>query len=44
MFRKQETGISFTTRIKDHKYGPTEQDSSLAIQQTLVLGNPQQKF
>jgi hypothetical protein len=30
--------------IKDLKYGPIEQDSSLAIQQTLVLGNPQQKF
>jgi hypothetical protein len=30
--------------VKDLKYGPIEQDSSLAILQTLVLGNPQQKF
>jgi hypothetical protein len=44
MFCKQKAGRSFTTMVKDLKYGPTEQDSSLAIQQTLVLGNPQQKF
>jgi hypothetical protein len=30
--------------VKDNKYGKIEQDSSLATQQTLVLGNPQQKF
>jgi hypothetical protein len=30
--------------VKDFKYGPIEQDSSVAIQQTLVLGIPQQKF
>jgi hypothetical protein len=30
--------------VKDLKYGPIEQDSSLTIQQTLVLGNPQQKI
>jgi hypothetical protein len=44
MFCKQKAGRSFTTMVKDLKYGPIEQDSSLIIQQTLVLGNPQQKF
>jgi hypothetical protein len=44
MFCKQKAGRSFTTMVKDLIYGPIEQDSSLAIQQTLVLGNPQQKF
>jgi hypothetical protein len=44
MFCKQKAGRSFTTVVKDLKYGPIEQDSSLTIQQTLVLGNPQQKF
>jgi hypothetical protein len=40
----QKTGRSFATMVKDHKYGPIEQDSSLAIQQTLVLGNPHKNF
>jgi hypothetical protein len=44
MFCKQEARRSFTTVIKDLKYGPIEQDSSLAIQQTQILGNPKQKF
>jgi hypothetical protein len=44
MFCKQKAGRSFTTMVKNLKYGPIEQDFSLAIQQTLVLGNPQQKF
>jgi hypothetical protein len=44
MFCKQKAVRSFTTMEKDLKYGPTEQDYSLAIQQTLVLGNPQEKF
>jgi hypothetical protein len=44
MICKQKAGRSFITMVKDLKYGPIEQDSSLAIQQTLVLGNPQQKF
>jgi hypothetical protein len=42
MLSKQKDGRSFTTMVKDLKYGPIEQDSSLAIQR-LVLGNPQQK-
>jgi hypothetical protein len=41
MFCKQKAGRSFTTKVKDLKYGPIEQDSRIAIQQTLVLGSPQ---
>jgi hypothetical protein len=44
MFCKQKAGRSLTTMVKDLEYGSVEQDSSLAIQQTLVLGNPQQNF
>jgi hypothetical protein len=29
MFCKQKAGRFFTTRVKDLKYSPTEQDSSL---------------
>jgi hypothetical protein len=31
MFYKQKAGRSFTTRVKDLKYGPSEQDSSLKM-------------
>jgi hypothetical protein len=31
MFCKQKAGISFTTKIKDLKYGSNEQDSSLKM-------------
>jgi hypothetical protein len=31
MICKQKAGRSFTTRAKDLKYGPTEQDSSLKM-------------
>jgi hypothetical protein len=31
MFCKQKAGRSFTTRIKDLKYGPIEKDSSLKM-------------
>jgi hypothetical protein len=43
MFCKQKAGRYFTTRVRELKYGPVEQDSILAIQQTLVLGTPVQK-